>query len=164
MHELAQRVANAAKEIKELITKSDDEVASGVKLVKATGDALTQISAHVTDINHAINSIATAANEQLTGIQEVESAVTQMDQMTQQNAAMVEETTAVTHRLAEDADGLAKLIGEFSIAGTAAAAAAPAPVEKPAEPVPSPARRMGKAFGFDGNAATVTQDDNWDEF
>ncbi len=168
VRELAQRAANAAKEIKELITKSGDEVASGVKLVKATGDALTQISTHVTDINHAISSIATAANEQLTGIQEVGTAVTQMDQMTQQNAAMVEQTTAVTHRLAEDADGLAKLIGEFSIAGRAAPATAAKPVSESTKPVPSPARRMvkavGQALGFDGNAATVAQQDNWDEF
>jgi methyl-accepting chemotaxis protein len=166
VRELAQRAANAAKEIKDLITKSGDEVSNGVKLVKATGEALTQISGHVTDINHSINSIATAANEQLTGIQEVGSAVTQMDQVTQQNAAMVEETTAVTHRLAEDVNSLSGLIGEFQLSGVQRSQ--PKPADESSEPAPSPVRKMVKtvsnALGFDGNAATVEQNETWDEF
>ncbi|MEX3011802.1 methyl-accepting chemotaxis protein [Hoeflea sp. TYP-13] len=116
VRELAQRAAGAATEIKELITKSGTEVSNGVGLVKATGEALDQISHHVTDINGRIANIATAAREQLTGIQEVNTAVTQMDQMTQQNAAMVEQTNAVVHQLADDADGLSSVVGEFSLA------------------------------------------------
>jgi methyl-accepting chemotaxis protein len=117
VRELAQRAAGAAKEIKELIGKSGEEVSNGVGLVKATGDALGEISHHVTEINEKISTIATAAREQLSGVQEVNTAVTQMDQMTQQNAAMVEETNAVTHRLADDVDSLSAVVGEFSLAG-----------------------------------------------
>ncbi|MCR9135961.1 MAG: methyl-accepting chemotaxis protein [Alphaproteobacteria bacterium] len=166
VRELAQRAANAAKEIKDLITKSGDEVSSGVRLVKATGDALNQISEHVHNINHAISSIATAANEQLTGIQEVGTAVTQMDQVTQQNAAMVQETTAVAHRLAEDVTDLSNLIGEFRLAGSAPAQ--PQLVNDDTAPVSSPARKLvktvTKALGFKSNAITESQDAHWDEF
>lgn len=166
VRELAQRAANAAKEIKDLITKSGDEVSSGVKLVKATGDALNQISEHVHNINHAISSIATAANEQLTGIQEVGTAVTQMDQVTQQNAAMVQETTAVAHRLSEDVTDLSKLIGDFRLSGSIESQ--PRPVNDDAAPVPSPAHKLvktvSKALGFKSNAVTDTQDERWDEF
>ncbi|MDA4848821.1 methyl-accepting chemotaxis protein [Hoeflea poritis] len=168
VRELAQRAATAAQEIKELITKSGEQVGNGVKMVKATGDALTQISEHVTNVNNAIGAIATAANEQLTGIQEVNAAVTQMDQMTQQNAAMVEETTAVTHQLAQDVTGLSGRIGEFLLCGDAPAASVKE-ADETSEHVPSPARKMVKAvssaLGFEGNAAkTADEDQNWDEF
>lgn len=166
VRELAQRAATAAKEIKDLITKSGDEVSSGVRLVKATGDALSQISDHVHNINHAISSIATAANEQLTGIQEVGTAVTQMDQVTQQNAAMVQETTAVAHRLAEDVTDLSKLIGEFRLSGSLQAQ--PQPVNDDSVPVASPARKLvnkvNDALGFKSSAVTESHDGQWDEF
>ncbi len=116
VRELAQRAAGAASEIKELITKSGEEIGSGVGLVKATGQALEEISHHVTEINARIGTVATAAREQLSGVQEVNSAVVQMDQMTQQNAAMVEETNAVTHQLADDVGNLSAMVGEFQLA------------------------------------------------
>ena len=122
VRELAQRSASAAKEIKDLIDKSSIEVEKGVELVKATGDALNNIAAQVIDINTHIESIATAAREQATGLQEVNIAVSQMDQVTQQNAAMVEETTAVTHRLANEADGLSNMVMRFRTAGGKASA------------------------------------------
>ncbi|WP_234886625.1 methyl-accepting chemotaxis protein, partial [Sinorhizobium saheli] len=103
VRELAQRSANAAKDIKALISRSGDEVNSGVKLVTATGAALTLIEGHVVKINEHVHSIATAAREQSTGLSEVSTAVNQMDQVTQQNAAMVEESTAATSRLADEA-------------------------------------------------------------
>jgi methyl-accepting chemotaxis protein len=102
VRELAQRSASAAKDIKDLITKSGEEVASGVQLVNETGDALGTISEQVAAINDHIASIATAAREQTTGLGEINSAVNQMDQVTQQNAAMVEEATAVMHKLAAE--------------------------------------------------------------
>ena len=114
VRELAQRSATAAKEIKDLIVKSGAEVQNGVELVKSTGEALSKIAAHLVDINDHIESIATAAREQATGLQEVNVAVSQMDQVTQQNAAMVEETNAVTHRLAGDADRLSHLVMRFT--------------------------------------------------
>ncbi len=119
VRELAQRAANAAKDIKNLITKSGDEVANGVKLVKETGSSLSHISQQVTDINEKISNIATAASEQLLGVQEVNTAVAQMDQVTQQNAAMVEESTAVAVQMSEEVRDLAGLISEFELDATA---------------------------------------------
>ncbi len=118
VRELAQRAASAASEIKQLITKSGQEVSSGVGLVRETGQALEEISRHVTEINDRIGTVATAAKEQLSGVQEVNSAVVQMDQMTQQNAAMVEQTNAVTHQLADDVGKLSSMVSEFQLTGT----------------------------------------------
>lgn len=115
VRELAQRSASAAKDIKGLITKSGEEVASGVQLVNDTGDALSTISEQVNAINEHIASIATAAGEQTTGLGEINSAVNQMDQVTQQNAAMVEEATAVMHRLAGSAQKLSRMVGRFDV-------------------------------------------------
>jgi len=119
VRELAQRSANAAKDIKELITKSGEEVADGVKLVNETGEALGSISEQVSKINEHIHSIATSAREQSTGLNEINAAVNQMDQVTQQNAAMVEEATAVMHRLAGSSQSLAGLVGQFRLAAHA---------------------------------------------
>lgn len=115
VRELAQRSATAAKEIQALIDRSTSEISNGVDLVKRTGEALVGIATHVTNINGQISSIATATEEQLTGIQEVNSAVNAMDKMTQQNAAMVEESNAVTHKMAEDALTLSETTNQFQL-------------------------------------------------
>jgi methyl-accepting chemotaxis protein len=114
---LAQRSAEAAKEIKTLIQASTTQVASGVELVGATGKALERIAAQVTEINAIVAEIAASAEEQSTALAEVNTAVNQMDQVTQQNAAMVEQTTAASHALAEQADALADLVGRFHLGG-----------------------------------------------
>jgi methyl-accepting chemotaxis protein len=118
VRELAGRSANAAKDIKGLIAKSATEVKEGVSLVRATGEALTGISQYVSSINDAVSSIAGSASEQLTGIREVNTAVGQMDQVTQQNAAMVEESTAVAHKIAEDAQSLSTAVNSFQLGQT----------------------------------------------
>ena len=115
VRELAQRSATAAKEIQALIDRSTKEISNGVGLVKRTGEALVGIATQVTNINGQIASIATATEEQLTGIQEVNSAVNAMDKMTQQNAAMVEESNAVTHKMAEDALTLSETTRQFQL-------------------------------------------------
>ncbi|MDD2706228.1 MAG: methyl-accepting chemotaxis protein, partial [Acidocella sp.] len=91
---LAQRSADAAKEIKALISTSGAQVETGVKLVGETGHALSRIVAQVERLNTLVTDIAGSAAEQATGLAEVNTAVNQMDQVTQQNAAMVEESTA----------------------------------------------------------------------
>ena len=164
VRELAQRSATAAKDIKALITKSGNEVQTGVRLVQETGEALSGIEAQVNGINDHIHSIATSAQEQSTGLQEVNTAVNQMDQVTQQNAAMVEETSAATHKLAQEADSLVQLVTRFRVdAGSGMRIAVAAHEEH--RPVASPARRMlgnvARAFGG-GNAAAQQQ--NWEEF
>ncbi|GMB81042.1 methyl-accepting chemotaxis protein [Shinella zoogloeoides] len=169
VRELAQRAASAAKDIKGLITKSGDEVSVGVRYVQETGTALSDIESRVVTINDRIHSIATAAREQATGLQEVSTAINQMDQVTQHNAAMVEETSAATHKLKGEADSLAGLVARFRT-GDGAFQAAPAPVRADARPVESPARRMmgSVARAFGGNrataAATATAAESWEEF
>ncbi|PDT00023.1 methyl-accepting chemotaxis protein [Rhizobium chutanense] len=164
VRELAQRSANAAKDIKVLINRSSDEVHSGVKLVTATGEALGNIQDQVVKIDEHVRSIATAAREQSTGLSEVSTAVNQMDQVTQQNAAMVEESTAATNRLAEEAANLARLIARFKLD---AAQMAPRAVTPQSKPVASPARTLGQklAGAFGGRAATATASAaSWEEF
>ena len=87
---LAQRSAEAAKEIKGLISASTAQVGQGVSLVDETGKALERIVAQVSEITTAVTDIAASAQEQATGLQQVNTAVNQMDQVTQQNAAMAE--------------------------------------------------------------------------
>ena len=115
VRELAQRSATAAKDIKTLITKSSQEVRTGVDLVGSTGQALSDIQTKVVGIASQVTSIATAAQEQSTGLAEVNMAVNQMDQMTQQNAAMVEEAAASTAKLAEETAHLRALVARFKV-------------------------------------------------
>ena len=179
VRELAQRSANAAKDIKVLINKSGDAVAGGVSLVQQTGAALGEISNQVAVINEHISAIASASREQSTALNEINSSVNHMDQFTQKNAAMVEEATAVTHRLADSARSLAGLVSQFRMSdrgvsapayqsvGQAPRAATPRPASAQARPVASPARKMvgslAKAFGG-GNTAPATSQDSWEEF
>ena len=110
---LAQRSAEAAKEIKTLIANSSAQVEKGVKLVDHTGKALETIVTQVTDIDHLISTIAQSSQEQSAGLGQVNVAVNQMDQVTQQNAAMVEQATAAAANLRSEAAELARLIGRF---------------------------------------------------
>ncbi len=167
VRELAQRSAGAAKEIKDLITKSTREVSTGVDLVNRTGEALSGISAKVIDVNDRIQSIAKAASEQSTGIKEISVAVNQLDEVTQKNAAMVEQTNALTHKLSDEASNMRSKISHFGLGAAAKAPPArPAPATDNARPVASPARAMvgniTRAFSKKTNLATNT--DEWEEF
>jgi methyl-accepting chemotaxis protein len=115
VRELAQRSANAAKEIKTLISASASEVEGGVSLVRSTGDALLEIESLVNRVNGHVESIATAAREQATALAEINSSVNHMDQMTQKNAAMVEETTAASENLAEESRQLESVLQAFKL-------------------------------------------------
>ncbi|MFZ1963370.1 MAG: methyl-accepting chemotaxis protein, partial [Roseiarcus sp.] len=96
---LAQRAAEAAKEIKGLISSSTTQVNLGVKLVNETGKALERIMAQVAKVNAVIVDIAATAKEQATGLEGVDVAIRRLDQLTQQNATMAEETTeTASHR------------------------------------------------------------------
>ncbi len=137
---LAQRSAEAAKEIKGLISTSSGHVNSGVRLVGDTGQALARIVDQVGAITGIMTEIAASAAEQATGLAEVNSAVNQMDQVTQQNAAMVEQATAASHSLAAEATHLAAVVGRFRLAEGNAAAS---PASQPRAGVP--ARRTTSA-------------------
>ena len=124
VRELAQRSAQAAKEIKGLIHNSSIEVQSGVKLVSETGEALKTIEGYIVTVNSHMDAIATSAREQSTGLGEVNTAVNQMDQVTQQNAAMVEESNAAGAALAGEAGRLRELISQFQLGGSIVSQAA----------------------------------------
>ena len=112
---LAQRSADAAKEIKDLVEISGRNVATGVDLVGQTGQALGLIVAKVADINTLVHQISASSQDQASALGEVNLAVAEMDQVTQQNAAMVEQSTAASHSLARDATELSQLVGRFRI-------------------------------------------------
>ena len=112
---LAQRSADAAKEIKSLISASTAQVDEGVRLVGQTGEALDGIVLKVGEIDALVSELAASAKEQATGLNEVNAAVNQMDQGVQQNAAMVEQATAVSHALKSEIGGLVRMIGRFEV-------------------------------------------------
>jgi methyl-accepting chemotaxis protein len=115
VRELAQRSAQAAREIKTLIEKSSTDVVKGVDLVSQTGLALKDIEDHVVHINQFMDKLALSAREQSVSLSEVNTAMHQMDLVTQQNAAMVEETTAANNSLAHEANRLGQQIGQFKL-------------------------------------------------
>ncbi|WLS05615.1 methyl-accepting chemotaxis protein [Shinella oryzae] len=115
---LAQRSAEAAKQIKDLIRKSNDEVRSGVKLVGETGAALEQIIRDVQEVSSNVVAIIEASREQSTGLAEINAAVGTVDQGTQQNAAMVEQTSAASANLASQSQALNALLATFQLGGT----------------------------------------------
>ncbi|PLR28654.1 chemotaxis protein [Caulobacter zeae] len=115
---LAQRSAEAAKEIKVLIASSTAQVERGVRLVGDTGAVLSSIVEKVGRIDGLITEIAQSSREQATGLSEVNSAVNQMDDVTQRNAAMVEEATAAAASLRMEAAELSRLVARFETTAT----------------------------------------------
>ena len=118
---LAQRSAQAAKEIKTLIGVSVEKVESGSALVQNAGTTMDEIVSSVRRVTDIIGEISAAASEQSQGIGQVNVAVTQLDQMTQQNAALVEESTAAAESLKEQAARLADVVGAFRLGASAGA-------------------------------------------
>ena len=119
VRELAQRSAQAAKEIKTLISMSSTQVGSGVQLVQDTGSSLGKIVEQVLGMSHTIGHMASSASEQAVSLREVSSAADQMDKVTQQNAAMVEETTAAAQSLTQETEALADMVSRFKVGNTA---------------------------------------------
>jgi methyl-accepting chemotaxis protein len=112
---LAQRSAEAAKEIKGLIGASVDKVESGTRQVTDAGTTMTEIVNSVKRVSDIIGEITAASGEQSQGIGEINNAVTQLDHMTQQNAALVEESTAAAESLKEQAARLSAVVGTFTL-------------------------------------------------
>jgi methyl-accepting chemotaxis protein len=166
---LAQRSAEAAKEIKALITASSQQVGQGVQLVGQTGDALRRIVGRVAEITGLVAEITASTQEQATGLSQVNIAVNQMDQATQQNAAMVEQSTAASHALSQEAHELVRLVARFRTSDAAPAVQA-APVKSyAAAPAPSAANQFRNRYS--APALKTTQqvraapvDDSWEEF
>ena len=180
---LAQRSAGAAKEIKELIGNSVDQVDIGSKLVKEAGATMDDVVASVRRVTDIMGEITSASSEQSIGIDQVNTAITQMDQVTQQNAALVEEAAAAAASMQDQAERLAEVASSFRleagavavpVAATATATAAarklaavkpvaarrPAPAIKPASrPAAKPA-----LTSVPRKPATVGGDKDWEEF
>jgi methyl-accepting chemotaxis protein len=171
---LAQRSADAAKEIKALISASNQQVSSGVGLVGETGKALERIVEQVAQITTLVTEIAASAQEQATGLAEVNTAVNQMDQVTQQNAAMVEQSTAASHSLALEAEKLAQMVGRFKTGSEAQPPVRNVPTHRD-RPIQANAQRNAsprtqtvlKTTGYGGAAfkpAPTAAGENWEEF
>ena len=134
---LAQRSANAAKEIKGLIETSVDKVADGSKLVNQAGATMGEIVASVQRVTDIMAEISAASQEQSAGIEQVNQTITQMDETTQQNAALVEEASAAARSMEEQAQALSESVSVFKL--HAQAPAAPLATAKPAKAAPAAA-------------------------
>ncbi|MDX1496022.1 MAG: methyl-accepting chemotaxis protein, partial [Salinisphaeraceae bacterium] len=182
---LAQRSANAAKEIKTLISDSVDKVENGAQLVEQAGKTMEEIVSSVKRVTDIMADITAASQEQSSGIEQVNQTITQMDQVTQQNAALVEEATSSAKSLEQQAGDLMQSVARFILAKEQeqanAAASATRKVEATEEsteskPIPAPARPgvgAAKAPSLNGmngvnghhSPPTATDDDeHWSEF
>ena len=156
---LAQRSADAAKDIKELIQASTASVSDGVALVDETGSVLLQIGDRVAAVNSRIAEISASVQVQASRLQQVNLAVGEMDKMTQQNAAMVEQSTAASRSLADEANDLAMVVQRFS--GTAVAATAKA---RPSAPTQRTRPRAVPQMAGNLALQTVRDEEDWSEF
>jgi methyl-accepting chemotaxis protein len=171
VRDLAQRAANAAKEINTLITTSGEHVRAGVGLVGEAGEALRTIVSEVQEISTNVVAIVEASQEQATGLNEINIAVNRIDQGTQQNAAMVEQSTAASHKLAGEAAALNALLAQFKLGREAPTSSlrAPAPQQQPTTGIRAIGQRVAVAFRSGSGAAaaqTVAPADEagWEEF
>jgi len=123
---LAQRSAEAARDIKALIDKSTAHVGDGVKLVAETGNLLSEIVAQVGAVTSQVEEIADATALQASNLEQVNSTIGAIDRMTQQNAAMVEQSTAATRSLSSEAQQLSELVTQFRVSGAGSRASSSA--------------------------------------
>ena len=183
---LAQRSAQAAREIKTIIEASVEKVEAGSRLVGAAGSSMEEIVKQVQRVTDLISEISTSAVEQTIGIEQINSSVSRIDQVTQQNAAMVEESAAAAQNLKEQADHLASVVSRFRVgsvgrapmpATPAAAKAVPAASTAPVRPAPkAPAVAKSKPVAprasapvarpamAEVHAPVVAGGDDWTEF
>jgi methyl-accepting chemotaxis protein len=169
---LAQRSAAAAKEIKELISHSVEQVSNGSKLVNQAGTTMDEVVASVKQVSDIISEITAASGEQSAGIEQINQAVMQMDNTTQQNAALVEQAAAAAGSLQEQAENLAKLVSVFKIdtqqSGAKltlnATSGKSAPVKNSATPKTAIALARPKPVSSKPVAKTEKSDGDWEEF
>jgi methyl-accepting chemotaxis protein len=151
---LAARSSKSAREIKDLISTSNEHVSNGVKLVHGTGEALTRISDAVSQVAQHVSDIARAAEEQAGTISSVETTMQELDSVTQQNAAMFEETTAASNALSQEAQSLTSAVARFNIGDTAP------PMAQAAQPGTAQMAQRAVNAGFPHDDPS----DSWSEF
>ena len=157
---LAQRSANAAKDIKALISDSVQKIDNGNQLVGKSGDTMKEIVSAIKRVNDIMAEIAAASAEQSSGIEEVSTAVSQMDEMTQQNAALVEEAAAAAESMQSQADQLTRSVAQFRLSedqgrSPALSHRASAP-SKPAAKKPVAIKKL--------TPPASSADDEWEQF
>lgn len=155
---LAQRSAAAAKEIKDLIRDSVNKVSDGSALVFESGETLTEIVSAVEKVNNMITDISSSSMEQSEGIKQVNKAVSQMDEMTQQNSALVEEATAASEAMSEQAIKMKQLLSFFSIR-EGLVSSAPVLPKKVSSSLQLTNKQDSQARG-----KSPSSDDDWNEF
>ena len=161
---LAQRSANAAKEIKGLIETSVDKVADGSKLVNQAGATMGEIVASVQRVTDIMSEISAASQEQSAGIEQVNQTIVQMDETTQQNAALVEEASAAARSMEEQAQALSESVSVFKLHAHAAPVAA---ARQPARSAPAasvPAKPAARPAAPAALEPALAEGDDWQEF
>ncbi|EGR0012650.1 methyl-accepting chemotaxis protein [Vibrio cholerae] len=173
---LAQRPANAAKDIKALISDSVSKISNGNELVDRSGSTMKDIVVSIKRVHDLMADIASASAEQATGINEVNQAVNQMDEMTQQNAALVEEAAAASESLLAQAEQLYDHVAMFRLPDQDTSAPSPlkavnkrpqsAPVTRhPASHIAkTPAKITAKASSRAQPVMQVAHDEEWESF
>ena len=163
---LAQRSANAAKDIKALISDSVSKIESGNSLVGQSGEAMGDIVTAIKRVNDIMAEIAAASVEQSSGIEEVSNAVSQMDEMTQQNAALVEQAAAAAESLQSQADQLNRFVSLFKLSEEASS------VLQPSTPAKAPQRdklELPSRFAKEKPSSrlakpSASDEDDWETF
>ena len=162
---LAQRSANAAKDIKGLISDSVTKVESGNELVNQSGATMSEIVTAIQRVNDIMSEIASASAEQASGIDEINKAVVQMDEMTQQNAALVEEAAAAAESMSSQASQLISRVNFFDIGDSSEHAPAHVAAEVPtAKPKPRVSAKSIAPRAQQFSAAAPNDDDEWESF
>ena len=166
---LAQRSAEAAKEIKALIGQSVGQIKDGGKEAEGAGKVIDEIVVSVQQVNQLISEIAVASAEQSAGVAEINKAVLQLESMTQQNAALVEEAAASSLTFQEQADRLGGIVSQFRFGDEAAPAAQrpsadPRPGPAAPRPEPLPRRPARRPLPAGRPQAAGGADDEWKEF
>lgn len=162
---LAQRSADAAKDVKAKINASTEQVDVGVALVGQTGEALTRISGRIGEISTLVSDIASAAEQQSIGLQQVNTAVSEMDGVTQQNAAMVEEATAAARSLADETENMSRQVARFRLSTERSERRPASPVHKLQDRAAQVGARIAAGARADhGNAVAAVAQDDWSSF
>ena len=164
---LAQRSANAAREIKTLIGDSVDKVKIGYRQVEQAGSTMKEIVDAVKRVTDIMGEISAASTEQSQGVEQVNQAISQMDEATQQNAALVEEAAAAAESLQDQASGLTQAVAVFRVNGHTDRIAPPARMAARPAPRQAVARRAPvKAMPrvTQASPAKAGADDEWEEF
>lgn len=155
---LAKRSADAAKEIKGLISDSVDKVEAGNRQVDQAGRTMEDIVSSIKQVTKIMGDISEASREQSAGIEQVSLAVTQMDEVTQQNAALVEQAAAAAESLEEQAHNLARAVSIFKVAPGGASKQLAMPVVTPPKSIPRLAPTKKPAV------LSASIDHEWEEF